>query len=80
VFAEMGMVVGQQQLLGCRSRLFTGGHIAGRAPGLAKTLIISTLAKVLHRQPLSAGAVHARPVALGLGGHHDLQPEPAGVW
>src|SRR5919112_6702135 len=51
VFAEMGkVVVGQQPLL---SRLliglFTGGHILLEGvPGLAKTLTISTLAKVLH--------------------------------
>jgi len=51
VFAEMGkVVVGQQSLLNrLLIGLFTGGHILLEGvPGLAKTLTISTLAKVLH--------------------------------
>ena len=51
VFAEMGkVVVGQQPLLTrLLIGLFTGGHILLEGvPGLAKTLTISTLAKVLH--------------------------------
>src|SRR6478672_1268753 len=51
VFAEMGKVVVGQQLLLNRLLigLFTNGHILLEGvPGLAKTLTISTLAKVLH--------------------------------
>ncbi|AII52424.1 AAA family ATPase [Hymenobacter sp. APR13] len=51
VFAEMGkVVVGQQYMIGrLLIGLFTGGHILLEGvPGLAKTLTISTLSKVLH--------------------------------
>ena len=51
VFAEMGkVVIGQQVLVGrLLIGLFTGGHILLEGvPGLAKTLAVSTLAKVLN--------------------------------
>jgi MoxR-like ATPase len=53
VFAEVGkVVVGQQYMVGrLLIGLFTGGHILLEGvPGLAKTLTISTLSKVLHLQ------------------------------
>ena len=51
VFTEMGkVVIGQQVLVGrLLIGLFTGGHILLEGvPGLAKTLAVSTLAKVLN--------------------------------
>ena len=51
--------------------LFTGGHclITG-VPGLAKTLLIKTLAEILDLQ-LQADPVHARPDAVRHHGHGD---------
>ncbi|MBS1488132.1 MAG: AAA family ATPase [Bacteroidetes bacterium] len=51
VYAEVGkVVVGQEYMVGrLMAGLFTNGHILLEGvPGLAKTLTISTLAKVLH--------------------------------
>src|SRR6476646_3051894 len=51
VFTEVGkVVVGQQSLVNrLLIGLFTGGHILLEGvPGLAKTLTVNTLARVLH--------------------------------
>ena len=62
------MIVGQDEVIEqIFAAIFTRGHcLLVGVPGLAKTLMVSTLAQILDLQ-LQAHPVHARPDALG---HH----------
>ncbi len=65
------VIVGQDEVIDqILAAIFTGGHcLLVGVPGLAKTLIVSTIARISGRA-VSAHPVHARPDAVG---HHRHQ-------